>query len=267
MPEPAGVSVVITTLNEEVNVEQAVRSARLLTDDILVLDSGSTDRTVALAEALGARVMVRPFDDMACQRNAALRSGGLTGPYALFLDADEQVTAPFAEALRRLLASDPEIDGVRVCRAFHFWGRRVRSSSRFPRYIDRVVRVGAVTFRKEGHGEAFDGGRKHVRLEVPLHDEDRKGLASLVDRQNRYARMEAAEDLRILAGDSRPGWPRRLRAHLRRLPGWPTAVLLYYLTLRGGMFEGAAGRTYGRVRALYEQLVQLHRRDLRRGGA
>jgi glycosyltransferase involved in cell wall biosynthesis len=266
MPGPPRVSVVVTTFNEEANVERAVRSARLLTDDVLVLDSGSTDRTVALAEALGARVMVRPFDDMASQRNAGLRDGGLRGAYALFLDADEQVTPAFAEALGRLLASDPSIDGVRVCRALHFWGRWVRSSSRFPRYIDRLVRVGAVRFRKDGHGESFEGGAKHVRLDVPLHDEDRKGLASLLDRQNRYARMEAAEDSRILSGETPATWSRRLRARLRRLPGWPTAVFLYYLVLRRGILEGAAGRAHGRVRALYEQLVQLHGRDLRRGG-
>jgi glycosyltransferase involved in cell wall biosynthesis len=258
-------SVVITTYNEEPNIAGAVESARLLSDDVLVIDSGSTDDTVETARRLGARILERPFDDMARQRNAALADGGLTGDWVMFLDADEAVTEPFATALKKLLDGDPSIDGVNICRKFHFWGVWVPAASAYPCYIARVVRRGTVTFRKEGHGEVFVGGSRFVDLDEPLHDEDHKPLGFWIERHNRYARMEAAADLATLAGeDEGATGMRRARAQMRRVPGWPLLALLYYLILRRGILEGRTGWTYCTMKAMYEYFVQLHMRDLRR---
>ena len=259
------ISVVILTLDEEVNLVRAVRSAKLLSDDVLVVDSGSTDRTVELAREHGAEVMTRPFDSFAGQRNAALDSGRLKGRFALFLDADEAVTPEFAEGLERLLAADSEIDAVQICRKFHFWGRWVRAASSYPCFIDRIVLIGSVRFRQVGHGEAFVGAKHVARLDVPLHDEDLKGVGAWIDRHNRYAEQEARVVLRQLAGgsDDLPTW-KRLRVRLRTAPGWPIVALFYFLVLRGGLFEGRAGRTYCVMKAMYEYFVQLHIRDLRR---
>lgn len=259
-------SVVITALDEEVNITACVQGARLLTDDVLLVDSGSRDRTVALAQAAGARVFVRPFDDMASQRNAAIREGNLTGTYALILDADEVVTAPFANALAALLERRPDIDGVQICRRFHFWGRWVRSASAFPRYIDRVVRVGSVWFKKDGHGEAFDGATTVVRLDEPLHDEDKKGVGAWLLRHNRYAEMEARRDAKLREGPMQPMNVAWIRAQLRQVPGFPVAMGAYYLMGRGGLFEGPEGRTYSVMKAVYEYFIQLHARDMKRRG-
>jgi len=261
-------SVVITTYNEEPNIAGAVESARLLTADILVIDSGSTDRTVEIARGLGARILERPFDDMARQRNAALDDDGLTGDHVMFMDADEAVTEPFAAALRNLLDSDPSIDGVNICRKFHFWGVWVPAASAYPCYIARVVRRGTVTFRKEGHGEVFVGGSRFVQLDEPLRDEDHKPVGFWIERHNRYARMEAAADLAVLAGEGdESSGMRRTRARMRRIPGWPFFALLYYLIPRRGILEGRTGWTYCAMKAMYEYFVQLHMRDLRRTGA
>ena len=258
------ISVVILTLDEEVNVVRAVRSAKLLSAAVLVIDSGSTDRTVELAREHGAEVMTRAFDTFAEQRNAALDSGRLSGSYALFLDADEAVTPEFAEGLERLLAADPEIDAVRICRKFHFWGRWVPAASSYPCFIDRLVRIGSVRFRQVGHGEAFVGAKRVARLDVPLHDEDMKGVGAWIDRHNRYAEQEARVVRGQLAGQGEelPAW-KRLRLRLRTVPGWPMVALFYFLILRRGLFEGRAGRTYGVMKAMYEYFVQLHLRDLR----
>ncbi len=259
------VSVVITSLDEEPNIGRAVESARLLSDDVLVIDSGSTDATVAVARERGARIMTRPFDDMARQRNAALDEGGLRNDHVLFMDADEVVTKAFARRLKQLLEADERIDGVRICRRFHFWGVWVPAASSFPRYIDRVVRAGVVRFRKEGHGEVFVGGSRYVSMDEPLHDEDRKPVSAWIARHNHYARMEARADLEALTEDTAETTRlRRLRARLRRLPGWPLAALLYYLFVRRGVLEGPTGWTYCTMKAMYEYFVQLHARDLRR---
>ncbi len=265
MTDEPSLSVVITTYNEEVNVARAVRSARLLSDDVLVLDSGSTDATTRIAAELGARVLTRAFDDMATQRNHALEAGALRGRHVFFMDADEMVTAAFARGLRELLAADPRLDGVSICRKFHFGGRWVPAASSYPCYVARVVRARDVRFRKEGHGEVFVGGQRFARLAEPLHDEDLKGVRSWIARHNDYAAMEAREDFRLLA-EGAAGAPlvRRVRAALRRLPGWPLAALLYYIVIRRGLFEGPRGWTYCAMKSMFEYFVQLHTRELRR---
>lgn len=257
-------SVVITTMNEEANIALAVRGALLLSDDVLVMDSGSTDKTRQIALDLGARVMTRAFDDMARQRNAALDDGELRYPHALVLDADELVTPAFANALLALLEAHPELDGVRICRKFHFWGRWVPSASSFPRYIDRVVRLKTTRFRKDGHGEVFDGGAHFVNLEAPLHDEDHKGIGAWIARHNRYAELEAKRDRELRRGKAAWTSPPWIRAVLRDVPGFPVAMGAYYLLARGGLWEGREGRTYGVMKAVYEYLIQLHARDLER---
>ncbi len=257
------ISVVILTLDEEVNVVRAVRSAKLLGDDVLVIDSGSTDRTVELARQNGAAVREHPFEGFARQRNAALDSGHLRGRFALFLDADEALTPEFARGLERLLASDPEIDAVRICRKLHFWGHWVPAASSYPCYIDRVARIGPVRFRQTGHGEVFAGARHVARLDVPLHDEDLKGVGAWIDRHNRYAEQEARAILDRSGDEDLPAW-KRWRSRLRTVPGWPLVALFYYWIVRRGLFEGRAGRTYSAMKAMYEYFVQLHLRDLRR---
>ena len=259
----ARVSAVILTLDEQVNVERSVHAAQRLTDDVVVVDSGSSDRTRTIAERAGARVVTRPFDDFARQRNAVLDSKLLRGGHALFLDADEVVTPRFAAALLHLLASDPEVDGVQICRRLHFWGKWVPAGSGYPCYIDRVVRVDRVRFRMQGQSEVFVGAARTVRLAEPLHDEDLKPIGAWIERQNHYAEMEARH---LLAAETRTQdalW-RRIRGRLRRVPGWPLVALFYYWFVRLGFFEGRPGRTYCAMRALHEYLIQLHLRDLRR---
>lgn len=258
-------SVVITTLNEEANICHAVSAARGISDDVWVIDSGSNDSTIPLAMACGAQVITRKFDDMATQRNAALSDPRVLGDYVLFLDADEVVTPTFGVALTQLLQRKlgPRIDGVRICRQFHFWGKWIRSASGYPRFVDRVVRRGVVTFCKEAHGEVFVGGSNFESLPVPLRDEDRKPVFAWFERHNAYA---AAEAKSILEGRARKEWRLQIRdVARRRTIVWPLASLAYYLVARGGMFEGPAGWTYCSMKSVYEFMVCVHLRDGQRG--
>ncbi len=83
------ISIIFLTYNEEVNISQALKSIGNWTEEIIVLDSGSTDRTIKIAEELGAKVFYRQFDNYANQRNYALKELPITTEWILFLDADE----------------------------------------------------------------------------------------------------------------------------------------------------------------------------------
>lgn len=100
-------TVVILTKNEEKNIVDVVRNAKKVTDEVFIIDSGSTDKTVALAEASGAKVLYRAWDnDFAAQRNFALQH--VTTQWVLYLDADERLNVQLIEAIKKVVDKDKE---------------------------------------------------------------------------------------------------------------------------------------------------------------
>src|SRR4051812_39376653 len=106
------VSALVLTRNEEKNLPSCLESLSFC-DDILVLDSGSTDRTVEIAGCYGARVLLRPFDNFANQRNFGLEQGRFRHEWILHLDADEVLTRDFVVELDKLFPP-PDICGYQV---------------------------------------------------------------------------------------------------------------------------------------------------------
>ena len=97
-------TVVILTKNEENNIVDAILNARQVTDKVLVVDSGSTDKTIELAEANGAKVIYRTWDsDFAAQRNFALHH--VETEWVLYLDADERINDELATSIKRAMQS------------------------------------------------------------------------------------------------------------------------------------------------------------------
>src|SRR5688572_22803494 len=107
------ITVVILALNEEEMIGRAIASASWA-DEVLVMDGGSTDRTVELARLAGARIVERPFDDFARQRNSALAQA--MGEWVLFCDADERITPELAAEVRGLISDAPRHDAYAVPR-------------------------------------------------------------------------------------------------------------------------------------------------------
>lgn len=114
-------TVIILTKNEELNIEACVLNAKQVTDDVLVIDSGSTDRTVELAEKCGARVVFRAWDnDFSAQRNFGLTQ--TKSEWVLYLDADERMNEGLIEAIKKALVSKEQNKYViiRKIKAFGF---------------------------------------------------------------------------------------------------------------------------------------------------
>src|ERR1035438_7597883 len=118
-------------------------------DEVLIVDSGSSDRTVELASALGARVVehrqVGTFL-IAEQRNWALEHGELTGEWTLFVDADEVIPAALAGEIRRCCEDESGPDAYQLVPKYLFWGRWMRRCMRYPSWHDRLLRRGRVVF-------------------------------------------------------------------------------------------------------------------------
>ena len=133
-------SVIILTKNEEKDIEAAIQNARQCADEVLVVDSGSTDRTVELAEKNGARVVFRAWDnDFAAQRNFALSQ--TEADWVLYLDADERMNDELIGAVKKVVSaslSDTEKKQYRLQRKSVAFGKKF---SYGPLYPDRVTRL------------------------------------------------------------------------------------------------------------------------------
>src|SRR5689334_23449216 len=122
----------IFTLNEELHLPSCL-DALAWCDDVIVIDSFSTDRTEEIARSRGARFLQRRFDGFGSQRNWALAEGAPVHEWVLVLDADERVTPELVAEMAAVLAAPPAgVGAFRLRRRFYMWGRWLRYSSLYP---------------------------------------------------------------------------------------------------------------------------------------
>jgi len=260
------ISVLILTLNEEDNLAACLDSCSW-SDDIVVFDSFSTDRTTAIAVTAGARLVQRRFDNYAAQRNAALNEVTFKHPWILMVDADERVP-PDLLAEMHTATAQAAADTVlfRMRRKDYFLGRWLRRSSGYPSWFGRLMRVGRVRVEREVNEEYIADG-KVVHLEAHLvHYPLNRGIAHWYDRHNRYSTMEALAKLeaartplsyRALLGKDPVVRRRALKQLVYRLPMRPAIWFFYLYFLRLGFLDGRAGLAFSRMRASYEMIIDL----------
>lgn len=263
-------SVLILTLNEERNLPACLASVRPC-DDVVVLDSGSTDRTAEIARSAGARMYHRAFDTFAGQRNHAQREIPFRHPWVFHLDADERFT-PELDRACRAAAHRRDIDGCFVAPHMLWRGRWIKHCTDYPAWQARYVRAPGFRFIDVGHGQREDPSMRMDYLDAGyLHDLSAGGRDEWLAKHRRYARQEALAyvarpDRRrstdLLAAD--PLSRRRALKHLSyRLPFRPTLRFLYQYVWRRGFLDGREGLEYCRLLARYESFAAEELRALR----
>lgn len=268
------ISVVILTMNEAANLPRCLASVAW-SDDVVVLDSGSTDATIAVAKEHGARVLMRPFDSFAGQRNFAMEHAGFRHPWVLHLDADEVVTPALRGELQALSAADSTPHPVyRVAAKIIFMGRWLKHAGMYPAYQVRFGRKDALRFIDHGHGQREVQPPEQVgTLQSPLeHYNFSKGVNDWFARHLRYAEREARLLLAERTQPLRLGELFSADATLRRralkrvaghLPLRPWLRFLYAGVLRGGFLDGLSGLRYARMLAIYQRFIDLNLHELR----
>ena len=273
-PRPAAgpVSVLVLTYNEEDNLPRCLASVAWA-DDVLVVDSFSTDRTVEIARAHGARVLQRPFDTFADQRNFGVDQGELRHDWVLHLDADEVVPGPLRDEMLAI-ARVGGYPAYRVASRMMFQGRWLRHAGMYPAYQVRFGQRDRLRFKQVGHGQREDLPADEVgTLRHDLeHYSFSKGLHEWFAKHNRYSSDEAAEALRQSTGAvdwaalAAPDPTRRRRALktlAARMPMRPSLRFLYMYVVRRGFLDGRAGLTYCRLLSTYEAMTVAKERELR----
>jgi glycosyltransferase involved in cell wall biosynthesis len=260
------ISVLILTLNEEVNLEACIDSCAWC-DDIVVFDSFSSDRTPVIAAGKAVRFLQRRFDNYAAQRNAALSEVIFKYPWVLMVDADERTpTNLIAEMTQAVADADPDTVLFRMRRKDFFLGRWLRRSSGYPSWFGRLMRVGRVRIEREVNEEYIaDGNTLHLRSHL-LHYPFNRGIGYWYERHNRYSSMEALAKIRARAAPlsfgslfgADPVERRRvLKQLVYRMPMRPSIWFFYLYVFRMGFLDGRAGFAFSRMRASYELIIDL----------
>lgn len=250
---------VVLTYNEELHVSACLKSIGQLGCEVFVVDSGSTDRTVEIAEAAGAQVVHHPFQSHAHQLNWALDHLPVKGRWVLRLDADERLTPELARELQTVLQSpSDDIGGFYLKRRVHFMGRWIRHGGYYPIWLLRVWRRDSATAEERHldphpHMILLRGQAAFLRNDIEEHND--KGLFDWVRKHNEYAIAEAEAQIAgppryeisaSLSGspDSRKRW---LRKNLyNRVPLFARAFLyfLYRYFIRFGFLDGKEGLVF-----------------------
>lgn len=244
----ARITPVILTLNEAANLARAL-APLAWAREVLVVDSGSTDATVAIAHRFpNVRVVVRPFASFAEQWGFAVSEPGIATDWVLRLDADYVVTEAFRDELARLSPPD-DVDAYRAAFVFCINGHRLAASVYPPNTV--LLRRARARTRQDGHTERWEVPGRVEMLDAPLLLDDRKAFRVWAATQARYAEQEAAV--------ARPA-PQGLVARLRARPALgPVLVLVYVLFVKGLVRDGRAGLAYALERMIAEALQRLAR--------
>lgn len=261
----------LITYNEEPVLADALASLRRVTSDIVVVDSGSNDDTVRIADSQGAVIRRREFDGYAAQRNYALDlvESMFTPTWTLVLDADEFLDDELIEALQALSTSGSEacwssIGLVR--RDLTFSGSRLRwGASRV--WLARLIPAG-VRYDSRQINEHIETGPERLcfRVSGSIVHQDVTDWERYVDKQNRYSTMEASARAVDRGGlpDVRELLKRRDRTRglLRsavwpRVPWRPLVTFLLVYVARLGMLDGRAGLNWAVFRSWHELCIDL----------
>jgi glycosyltransferase involved in cell wall biosynthesis len=264
MLEPLPLSVVILTRNEEKNLPGCLASAADCAD-VVVLDSGSTDGTVTLARAAGARVFSHPFQDFATQRNHAHAAIEFRHPWVFHLDADERLTPELAAECAALDPTAP-IDGWYAAPRMMFHGQWLRHCTDYPAWQARCVRARGFRFVQVGHGQREAPGMRMGFLRGAYsHDISVPDEVEWERKHRRYAVEEAAQfvatdhsffaALRILLAGPALARRRVLKHFSYHLPCRPQLRFLYQYYLRGGFRDGPGAKRYCGLLARYEKFA------------
>jgi glycosyltransferase involved in cell wall biosynthesis len=183
-------SVCVITHNEEANIRRTLASVKDFADEMIVVDSGSTDRTVAVAHELGAKVFTEPWKGFAAQKNSAMAKA--TGDWILSLDADEEVSPELAATIKALLKSEkpsPEFDGYEMPRRNLYLNRWIKRSGYYPDRKLRLVRRGMGEFENRAVHESMHLKGKVGRLDGDLFHHAYPTLESYIEHANRYSSL------------------------------------------------------------------------------
>jgi glycosyltransferase involved in cell wall biosynthesis len=238
----------IITHNEARHIVACIRSVDWFAE-VLVVDSGSSDETVALARATGARVIENPWPGFGLQKQYAIDHA--SHDWVFSLDADERVSETLKEAMQTLLAVEPVQSAFRINRCNHFMGRALRHGEGYPDWCLRLFNRTQARWSCDVVHEKvlFDG--QVGKLQGDLDHYSQESVAAYLDKQNRYTTLQA-EGL----------YARGIDASLVKLTLSPLVRFVKFYLFRLGFLDGVPGLVHIAIGCFNSFIKYAKLRDL-----
>jgi glycosyltransferase involved in cell wall biosynthesis len=261
------ITLIVLTKDEELNLEYCLKSAADHVAQIVVVDSKSSDGTIAIAERYGADIHDHPFKNQAEQFNWALDNVEIMGEWVLRLDADEVMSEELWKEIEAALsAASADVAGFYLKRRVYFMGRWIKHGGYYPTWLLRLFRKGKARSEERAMDEhiILSEGRA-LQLQNDFKDENHKKLKWWLAKHRNYAKREAQAMFGEKHSTSHPsprgGQPERkrwLKNNLYlRLPMFirPLLYFMYRYFLRLGFLDGAKGLVFHFLQGLWYRFL------------
>ena len=221
-------SVVTITLNEEANIGRVLERVRRA-DERIVLDCGSTDRTLEIARSFGAKTFTEPWKGYSAQKNSAIEKA--SGDWILSLDADEAIEPELMDEIRRVIEQNPPVDGFYMPRKNYFLGRWIRHGGFYPDRKLRLFRRGRGRFGERPVHEVIRVDGSTGTLNHALIHNAYPTLEGYIQHMNRYSSLGA--EIAVAQGKG--------RFSLLNIVINPVVTFVYNYFFRLGLLDGREG--------------------------
>jgi glycosyltransferase involved in cell wall biosynthesis len=248
-------SVAIVTLNEEATLARTLASVAWA-KEIIVVDSGSIDRTAEIARAHGARVIEREWPGFVAQKNFAIEQ--CSGAWVLSLDADEELTPELQQEIQKLLAANPTLHAYYLKRRNYFLGRWIKHGGFYPDAKLRLFRRSTAKFAERAVHEtiAFDGKTETLKFDLIHHAYPT--LTNYIEHMNRYSSLGA--EVLIARGRTSTSW----LAFVMNVCVVPQWMFQWNYFFRLGFLDGRGGLLLHLYHAVYTSWKYAKAWDLAR---
>lgn len=243
-------TIIILTYNEERHIKECIESVRFA-DEILIIDSGSVDKTLEIAEEAGARVVTHPMTEgFAAQRNFAMQQ--TTTDWILFLDADERMTPLLANEIKEAIVDYKQITAFKIPRRNHFLGKWIKNCGWYPDYSLRLMKKGKAHYTGLVHEHLVVDGLTSV-LKQPFIHYTYSNIEQYLAKLNKYTSLAALEMKQ-----------KGKKSGLLDIGFRPAFTFFKFFLLRKGFLDGIEGLVVSLLSAFYVlvKYVKLYYLDI-----
>jgi len=266
-------TVIILTHNEEIHIERCIKSLLPIASNIFIVDSFSSDRTVEIAQSLGAEVIQRKWKNYADQFQWGLDNSGTDTAWVMRMDADEYLEAELQQELIKVLPNIAfDVDGIYIRRKVFFYGKWIRYGGFYPHILLRIWRNGKGRIEQRWMDEhiVLPQDSKTIMLKGNLVDDNIKGITFWINKHNIYASREMVDllnnkyfllerdDSIKLANDPQAKWKRLIKDEVySRLPiGLRAGAYFFYrYFIRLGFLDGVKGFLWHFMQGFWYRLL------------
>lgn len=275
------ITVIILTKNEEANIKRCILSVEELAARIIVVDSGSTDKTCDIAKEVGAEVVVHPFTTHGKQFNWALNTLDIKTKWVFRLDADEEVTPELRKEISEecIAHADDNVNGLIVKFKIYFLGRFLKHGGVYPFYRTTIFKYGKGYIDEVGmRDQTIISEGELLYLKNDCLHYDFKSLENWIGKHNWYSTLETINYEQATKDDTNANLPksakktRKARNNLYyKLPKYFRAKLYYWYRyyLKLGFLDGEAGRIHAFMQAYwYRYLIdaKIYEMEIKKNG-